>query len=108
MRTTLLELPILMCCLWGGLLAGLIAALLRLFGQLKKKRLAGRRLKLVPRALIGILDALAALVLGVLCAAALIYANGGEPRAYAVISYASGAALTMNAVLMLAGVRGRP
>lgn len=92
MRTTVYELPVFLVLLWGGLIAGHIAALLRLPGKLYSGSLRGRRGNAAALAAFFALDVTAALAAAAILCAALVYANGGEPRAYALFAFAAGAA----------------
>ena len=107
MRNALSELPVLLLCIRGGLIAGIGSALVRLPGRLYCLRLRGRRGKLLPKLLFGLLDVLAAAGTVVLLAYTLYRANGGEPRLYALLGFAAGAALTARAITRLTeGTRG--
>lgn len=101
MRSALAELPVLVCCLRGGLIAGAFSALVRLPGRLYRRRLRGRREKALPKLFFGLLEALAAAGIVLILACTLFRANGGEPRLYALCGFAAGAALTARAVTRL-------
>ncbi|MBO4848331.1 MAG: hypothetical protein J5586_04175 [Clostridia bacterium] len=101
MRSALAELPVLLCLLRGGLTAGAAAALIRLPRRLCTRRLKGRRAGALPLALFILLDAAAAFGTAAVFALSLLYANGGEPRLYAVLGFAAGAALSAWAVRAL-------
>lgn len=98
MRNVLSELPILLCCVWGGLAAGLSAALLRLPRKLYTRSLRGRHSKALPRLLFTALDILSALLAAACFSITLLYANGGELRLYAVSGFAAAAYIASRAV----------
>ena len=100
MRNALSELPVLLCCVRGGLMAGAACAIMRLPGRRYLERIRGRRVKLSIKLLTGFIDALAAGLLVFALALTLYEANGGEPRLYAVLGFAAGAAAAAQ------GVRG--
>lgn len=100
MRNVLNELPVLLCCIRGGLIAGAACAILRLPGRTYLERIRGRRVGLHIKLLIGFIDALAAGLLTFALALTLYEANGGEPRLYALCGFAAGA------VAAAWGVRG--
>ena len=101
MRSSLNELPVFAFSVWGGMIAGLAAALLRLPRELYFGSRRGRRAAFLPLALFGALDIAAALaVLAVFCAT-LVEANGGELRLYAVCGFISGAAAPYAAMKLL-------
>ena len=87
MRNNLAELPVLLCCLWTGALAGGLAFLLRLPKTLYEKRRRGLRTPPVMLAVFFILDLLLCLSAAGIFALGLCYANGGEPRLYAVSGF---------------------
>ncbi|MCR5611506.1 MAG: hypothetical protein K6F68_06730 [Clostridiales bacterium] len=101
MRTTVNELPILLVMLWGGLIAGHIAALLRLPGKLYTRSLRGRRGNAFLKIAFSALEVLAALAVTAILSAVLVRANGGEPRSYALLAFFAGACLPQAA---LAGI----
>ena len=102
MRSALSELPVLLCCVRGGLIAGAVSAALRLPGKLLFARLRGRRERALPRFFRALLDVLAAAALSALAALTLYEANGGEPRLYALCGFAAGAVITARALETLA------
>ena len=89
MRNSLLELPVLAAAVWAGLASGMAAFLLRLPGKLYERRLKGRRAKLFALIPIRAADVLAGFAAAASLALALYYANGGEPRLYAVLGFAA-------------------
>ena len=93
MRNSLLEFPILLACIWGGLAAGAASSPLRLPRQITQMQLRGRRMRFLTGALLIIPDVLAALVLTCGFCASLVFANGGEVRLYAVFGFALAAYL---------------
>lgn len=103
MRTTLNELPIFALCVWGGAAAGLAAALVRLPRRLYLASRKGRRAGRFPMLLFAAADVFSAALLAASFCAALIYANGGELRLYAVSGFLLGAALPFTAMKLLAG-----
>ena len=104
MRNALDELPVLLCCIRGGLAAGAFAALLRLPRGLVLARRRGRRLPPALRALLSLADVTAAAGIAFALGATLIAANGGELRLYALIGFFAGAFFTSRAVRRLFGV----
>lgn len=92
MRNVLSELPVFLCCLWGGLAAGLAAFLIRLPRKLYGMRLRGKKAKALYKALFAVFDIAAALLAAAVFALTLYTANGGEMRAFAVGGFVSGAA----------------
>lgn len=101
MRNSLDELPVLLCMFRGGLIAGTIAALLRLPRRLYADSLKGRRAKLPPLILLIAADLTAAAAITLISAASLIHANGGEPRAFAVCGFALGCLVPPAAIKLL-------
>ncbi|MBO4384433.1 MAG: hypothetical protein J5854_03305 [Clostridia bacterium] len=93
MRTTVNELPVFLMSLWGGIIAGHIAALLRLPGKLYLRSLRGRRGSVPLKGLFCVLDVISALAVTAVLCAVTVRANGGEPRAYALFAFAFGAIL---------------
>ncbi len=93
MRNSLLELPILLCCIWGGLVSGLVCALFLLPRRLYIARLRGRRAGVIKLILLAFSDITAALALVSGFALTLYTANGGELRIYAVCGFFAAAAL---------------
>ncbi len=102
MRNALSELPVLLCCLRGGMIAGFISSLLLLPGRFYRARRKGRRARAFPVTAFSLLDFTAAAALAAVFALTLLKANGGEPRLYAVCGFAAGAAITAGAVKRLA------
>ena len=102
MRNSLDELPVLICMLRGGLIAGVIASLLCLPRRLYVKKLQGRRAKPLPLLLFCVMELAAAACAVGLFALSLLHANGGEPRLFAVCGFFAGEALTAWAVTALA------
>ncbi len=103
MRNSLDELPVLLCMLRGGLIAGLIAALLRLPRRLYLRSLKGRRAKPLMLTLLILADIIAAAATVLIFTLTLIHANGGEPRFFAVCGFALGCAGSACALRMLTG-----
>lgn len=101
MRSTLSELPVLTASLWGGLIAGLLASLLRLPGRLYSAGRRGRRESRAVLILKAALDVAAAGAAAFVFAAVTVYANGGELRLYAVCAYALGFAVPNRASSIL-------
>ncbi|MBO4562634.1 MAG: hypothetical protein J5772_03390 [Clostridia bacterium] len=102
MRNALSELPVLLCCVRGGLVAGLVCAFLRLPRALYYMRPRGRRAGLPLRLLFGLLDTAAAFSAAAVFALTLLYANGGELRLYAVSGFiiaAAGAAAAFHGLV---------
>ena len=95
MRSTLNELPIFVTCLWGGVISGLVCAVLRLPRLLYSRSRRGRREGLLAMALLCIADVIAALAAAITFSAVLVYANGGELRLYAVTAFAAGMCVPM-------------
>ena len=87
MRNNLAELPVLLCCLWGGSLAGGAAFLLRLPKKLYFRNRLGLRTPLLPKLIFILLDILTCASVAVIFAASLLYANGGELRLYAAAGF---------------------
>lgn len=101
MRNALSEIPVLLLCLWGGGVAGIAAALVRLPGRLYTLTRRGRRTGLFPKILFSVFDiAAAALAVSVFCLT-LLRANGGEPRLFAVCAFIAGAAVPARAIRVL-------
>ena len=100
MRTSLNELPVLLCSLRGGLIAGAGCFLIRLPGRLYRARLAGRRAKPGAVFLFWLLDFSAAGLLFFLLALTLLKANGCVPRLFALIGF-FGAAQAVSSALRL-------
>ena len=98
MRNNLTELPVLLCCIWGGALAGLAVFLLRLPKKLYENAHRGLRTPFFIKLILGVFDMLTCAAAALIFAFALVYANGGEPRAYAVMGYL--AFLALNARLL--------
>ena len=98
MRNTLSELPIMLCCLRGGIIAGFAAAALRLPGRLYFRARRGRRAGLPAVIGFAALDVLAAALAALILASTLVYSNGGELRMYAVCAFLAGAAAQITAV----------
>ena len=95
MRNNLSELPVLLCCIWGGALAGLAVFLLRLPKKLYESHHRGLRTPFFIKLLLGILDMLTCAAAALIFVFALVYANGGELRAYAVLGYSACLALNV-------------
>lgn len=91
MRNALSELPVLLCCIWGGIASGGAAFLLRLPQKLYSRALKGRRSGLGPRLAFALADALAAAALCCGFALTLLHANGGEIRLFALTGFLLGA-----------------
>lgn len=91
MRNALSELPVLLCCIWGGLAAGGAAFLLRLPQKISERRLKGRRARFGPRLFFALCDTAAAAALTAGLALTLLHANGGELRLFAVCGFVFGA-----------------
>ena len=87
MRNNLAELPVLLCCIWGGAAAGGGVFLLRMTKRLWLKRFRGRRAGAAWMALFVLLDLLTVAFVSCAFAAILLFANGGEPRLYAVLGF---------------------
>ena len=104
MRNSLDELPVLLCMLWGGVIAGLASSLLRMPGRAYYAALRGRRARLLPKACAAALDIMAAAAIMAAFSLSLIHANGGEPRLYAVCGFAAGCALSGGALRMITGI----
>ena len=102
MRSSLLELPVFLCCIWGGLASGAVCALTRLPRRLYYLRLRGRRARFLPLFLFVLLDVIAAAALTAGFSATLLFANGGELRLYAVFGFAIAAALSSRALMTVA------
>lgn len=92
MRNVLSELPVFLCCVWGGAAAGLAVTLLRTPRALYLSSRRGRRASPWLLALFAAADVIAAALLAAALACTLLHANGGEPRAYAVFGFVFGAA----------------
>ena len=101
MRNTLSELPVLLCCLWGGALAGGLAFLLTLPKKLWFKRFRGRRRPALTALLFGLGDIIAGLSIAAVFALTLLYANGGELRLYAVCGFIAALAAVLRLCNML-------
>lgn len=100
MRNSLLELDVLAAMVRSGIAAGLAVFLARLPGKLYFKHLKGRRASLPLLILFRAADILAALVPAALFALSLVYANGGEPRLYAVLGFALAAFLSYSSAAL--------
>ena len=87
MRNTLFELPALLCCMWGGALAGGLGFFISLPKIIWRRRAAGRRTPFLLRALFAVCDIITSLAVTAVFCAALIKANGGEPRLYAIAGF---------------------
>ena len=87
MRNNLAELPVLLACLWGGAAAGGLVFFIRLPKKIYIRRNRGKRTGLLLRALFFALDITACAAIAAAFAAALFFANGGEPRLYAVSGF---------------------
>lgn len=87
MRNTLAQLPVLLCCLWGGALAGGAVFLLQLAARVRFLKKRGVRAGSITGAVLIMLDILTAAAAVGGFAAALFFANGGEPRLYAAAGY---------------------
>lgn len=104
MRNTLAELPVLLMCIRAGLIAGAAVFLLRLPRRLRMGAKRGCRTPFWLCLLFAAADALAALLMLALFAAALLKLNGGEPRLYACAGFAAGAAGSWAALKAAAGL----
>ena len=105
MRNALSELPVLLCCIRGGLIFGGAAFILRLPERLYTAALKGRRPRLLPRLAAALADMLAAAALCLGCALTLFHANGGEPRLFALTGFAFGAWLFSAAARGALGIK---
>ncbi len=101
MRNVLNELPVFALSIWSGVAAGFLVSLLRLPRELYSRSLKGRRAKAVPLILFGLADVIAACSACAVFCAAMIFANGGELRLYAVCGFLAGAAVPYEAVKLL-------
>lgn len=103
MRNVLSELPVFLCCLWGGVASGLAVFLLRLPRLLYTLSRRGRRSSPWLLALFAAADCIAALLMAAAFGLTLLHANGGEIRAYALCGFVLGAAGVCAAAHRLAG-----
>ena len=101
MRSSLNELPVFALSIWGGMIAGLSASLIRLPRALYLRGLRGRRASPFLLVLFGALDIAAAAAAAAVFCLTLLKANGGELRLYAVCGYLAGAAVPCAAAALL-------
>lgn len=98
MRNSLSEIPILLCCIWGGIIAGLASSLLRLPRKAYIRTLKGRRANPLLLILFFLLDLLSAAAIAAVFMLTLLHANGGELRLFAVCGFIIGGVATSYAV----------
>lgn len=87
MRSSLLEAPVLLTMLWGGLVSGAASGLFRLPKLMEPRSHKGKRAGFFKRAAYFFADILAAACLAFGFALTLIRANGGVLRLYAVCGF---------------------
>ena len=87
MRNNLAELPVLFACMRAGFCAGGAAYLLRLPKRAYAARRPGLRTPFAPGLLFVMLDIMTCAATALILACALICANGGEPRLYALCGF---------------------
>ncbi len=104
MRNNLSELPVLLSCLWSGAMAGSVVFLLALPKLLWRRKNRGRRLPFGTRLIFALLDILICAAAGVIFSAALISANGGELRLYAVAGFFIALAFVLRLLKTAAGL----
>lgn len=95
MRNNLAELPVLLACMRAGFCAGGAAYLLRLPKRAYLARRRGLRTPFAPDFLFVLLDFLTCASAALTLASALVWANGGEPRLYALAGFFCAMALTV-------------
>ena len=105
MRNALSEIPVLLCCIWGGLAAGGAAFLLRLPRRLVSASFIGRPPGTLLTLALALADMLAAAAVVCGFALTLLHANGGEPRLFAVCGFAAGALASSRALKAALGLK---